>query len=849
MSLSESITSSRLYKKLEEDKTLASAISGIRAKAAALASTLIRDASAFTDHTVEHMDALWSVTEKVLTESEIARMTPAEAFLLGAGFYLHDLGMSYAATAEGRESLMKTPEYTGALVSAQGTPEQKHAAALATAIRIHHAHAAEELSVNVIPGTSEFLIEPTTLREQFGAHCGKIAASHHWSIDKVEAELSSQEVVPLAEGRQADLGFVAGVLRLVDYAHINRERAPRFSRKLRPELGEISAVHWDAQQDVDGPLRNTGSQELVYCSAAPLRNVDAWWLYYEFARGLDNEIRQVRRFLGKRSVSSDRLSLVGVRGADSPEEFAKLVRPDGFLPLEVSVKASSITRLVRLLAGESLYGKNLMAPVRELVQNAVDAVSLKRLIAVTDADRAVANLPIKIKLTESPEGVSLAVSDWGVGMSRRVMVEQLLTIASDYWESQFHIDFPVASRTFSPVGRFGIGFLSVFMLGERITVSSQRAGSERYELTIRGLGKRAELRTVPAESTGGTTVTVHLKQEIVKEFQQEFASGMRNYFPHLDIPLSFETATSAVTLPPRWAMALNQLEFRRWVMDTVGRITPERQTFRGAYLSRGAYSGEELTAEEDAKTWPAGVPEFSEPGTRLIASSMGVSILSLKGFALQPLATPGFCGLIDASDVTPDASRSHGLDFDQAPVLAKAKQAIAPLVMQNLSLRGQRGFVGEQLKFVSRCSSQYGLRVLSTSTFPWVQIVERSGDSRFISTDDFRLLIRSRQILFVLCDSGPNSTSKAWLDRSDEHPSCDLAVCANLPELSVPYNSSEQEERGTFEEIVPRHEGAPLCRLLLKTIAEEWSTSSEVLARTDEWIHEHGVAHGWFRRP
>lgn len=334
MNLPALITQSLLYKKLASDIELEGAVTNLRAKAESLAGTLVRDADTFTDHTIRHMDALWLVAEKILTVDEIQGMTSGEAFLLATGFYFHDIGMSYAATSEGRKSLEQTPDYAGVISAAKpdtdpGTVRRK---ALAHAIRIHHARVAQELAIGPIPGTTEYLLEPKSIRDQFGAICGQIAASHHWSVDRVEAELGAQEIVPMANNRTADLGFVAGALRLIDYAHINRERAPPLDRAIRPPLVAESAVHWDAQQNIDGPSRAQGTNELVY-SSSPLADVDAWWLIYEFARGLDQEIAQVRRFLKGRKVSSDRLSLVGVRGANSPEDFGKLVKTNGFLPL------------------------------------------------------------------------------------------------------------------------------------------------------------------------------------------------------------------------------------------------------------------------------------------------------------------------------------------------------------------------------------------------------------------------------------------------------------------------------------------------------------------------------------
>jgi hypothetical protein len=397
------LSASALYLVLAQDADLLASVGNLRRTSEQLAETIARDAPGFTDHSIRHMDALWSVAERILTNEEIKSLSPAEAFLLASGFYLHDIGMAYAATDEGRRQLEASPEYRAVLKSTTSTQIEPslRAQALAAAIRAKHAAIAIELATSAIPGTTQFLIEPITIRDQFGLTCGRIAASHHWSVERLDTELGEQDRVPLAGGRSADLGFVAAALRLIDYAHINRERASALTRSLRRNIGEESAKHWDAQQDVDGPER-TGD-ELVYRSAKELQNVDAWWLYYEMLRGLDNEIRQVRSFLQKRTVSSRRLSLIGVRGAGSPDQASKFIVTSGFLPLEIGVRASSITRLVKLLAGESLYGRNFMAPVRELVQNAVDAVLLKKAVAKSPADAALAGLPIGVLISNLPQ--------------------------------------------------------------------------------------------------------------------------------------------------------------------------------------------------------------------------------------------------------------------------------------------------------------------------------------------------------------------------------------------------------------------------------------------------------------
>ena len=134
-------------------------------------------------------------------------------------------------------------------------------------------------------------------------------------------------------GRQGDLGYVASLLRLIDYAHINRDRAKNIDRTFRLPMDPESLSHWLAQEHVDGPVRD--GADLVFRAAVPIANVDAWWLYYEMLKGLDAEIRTVSRYLDRRASSQGRLSLLGVRGVTSPEDASVFIPTAGFLPIAV----------------------------------------------------------------------------------------------------------------------------------------------------------------------------------------------------------------------------------------------------------------------------------------------------------------------------------------------------------------------------------------------------------------------------------------------------------------------------------------------------------------------------------
>lgn len=852
MTLPTSVSTSLLHTKLSTDSELLNAIVSLRAKSEALAATLIRDAGMFTDHTIRHMDALWLVTEKILTPTEIDALTTAEAFLLAAGFYFHDIGMSYAATDEGRKFLEDTPDYAGVLSQAASDvgSDVVKANALAYAIRVHHAHIAEVMAVNPILGTTDYLLEPRAIREQFGSHCGKVAASHHWSIERVESELGVKGIVPLAGNRSADLGFVACALRLIDYAHINRERASPFERSLRPTLGAESAMHWDAQQNIDGPQRNPQTNELVYASSGPVCNVEAWWLFYEFARGLDKEISQVRRLLQSRTVSADRLSLVGVQGASVPEDFEKLVKTDGFLPLEVNVKASSIDRLVRLLAGESLYGKNLFAPVRELIQNALDAILLKKITAVTDADKALCSLPIKVKLQDDPTGTTLSVSDWGIGMTKRVLTEHLLTIASDYWEGQFHVDFPKASKNFSPAGKFGIGFLSVFMLGRKIEVSSQRNGNDRYHLTIHGLGKRAELRQIQSNGSSGSTVVIQLTPEAADEMLQ-LPEKLPTLIPMLDVAVELDMNGIRQTIAPSWVRQLDNVALKRWVSDSHALLSKNSmRPKRGGredyfYIGPRFRKPREYTPELELKEWPAGTPEFCEDGVRLLADSSGRSVLCLRGFSIEIVHTPGFMGVIDSASTTPDAARRHSVDFDEQPLLKRAISHTRDAISKNLSERRTYGFIPDQIEFVSWCVAAYGYEVLKDSAFPWVQTVASSGDSRYLSSGELTVMLIDVDSIYLGLNVGPISVSKKWRLQTEMPARRELGIC--FSEISPGY--VREEKYGRLDELWSGFEENALFHSFLQAVADSWRTSILELLGNTEMTHDSSGICGFLSRP
>lgn len=208
---------------------------------------------------------------------------------------------------------------------------------------------------------------------------------------------------------------MACVLRVVDYAHINWERATSLDRALHSHIEEASLVHWSAQANISGPLRDV--DQLVYGCNSPIDNIDAWWQFFDLASGLNKEIRSVRDYLNSRNASTGRFSLSGVKGVDSPELFANLIRlASDIAPIDLRVQPDSMERVIQLLGGEAIYRSDRLAPVRELIQNARDAIALRHAMETANEETIIdGRIDITLDLSKSP--AELLIHDNGIGMT------------------------------------------------------------------------------------------------------------------------------------------------------------------------------------------------------------------------------------------------------------------------------------------------------------------------------------------------------------------------------------------------------------------------------------------------
>jgi hypothetical protein len=352
-------------------------------------------------------------------------------------------------------------------------------------MRSLHARQAEVLGEREWPGNngmpSFFLIEDPELRSRYGSLIGQIAASHNWSIEDVKRKLPSQFNPPgtWPIGWIVDPIKIACLLRCADAAHIDERRAPDFLFSLTRQSG-VSLDHWKAQNwlgraSVDTSDSSQSSLLITSMKSFHPRDSKAWWVAYDAIVLIESEIISSNDLLASRpqcAGESPQFKIRKVTGAESPQELSRSVRTQDWTPTAAKIHVGNLEKLVSELGGKQLYGDgdNFAIAIRELIQNARDAIIARMEIAANF------NGQILVKVTRNSETKTvIEIWDDGVGMSQRTMVGSLLDFGTSFWASDLvQSEFPgLRSSNFKPVGRFGIGFYSIFMVASEASVSSR----------------------------------------------------------------------------------------------------------------------------------------------------------------------------------------------------------------------------------------------------------------------------------------------------------------------------------------------------------------------------------------
>ena len=201
---------------------------------------------------------------------------------------------------------------------------------------------------------------------------------------------------------------------------------------------------------------------------------------------------------------------------------------------------AEVKQLLNLMI-HSLYS-NKEIFLRELISNAADAADKLRFEALANNALYENDPDLKIRISFDEKAKTITVSDNGIGMSREEVIRNIGTIAKSGTREFFQSLTGDQAKDARLIGQFGVGFYSSFIVADRVTLITRRAGAPAGE-AVRwecDMEKEAGAYSIePAEKAGrGTDVILHLREgeeELLNEFRLQ--SIIRRYSDHIAIPV------------------------------------------------------------------------------------------------------------------------------------------------------------------------------------------------------------------------------------------------------------------------------------------------------------------------
>ena len=202
---------------------------------------------------------------------------------------------------------------------------------------------------------------------------------------------------------------------------------------------------------------------------------------------------------------------------------------------------TEVKQLLQLMI-HSLYS-NREIFLRELISNASDACDKLRFEALHNAGLFEGDSDFKIRIAFDPAAKTLTIADNGVGMSREEVITNLGTIAKSGTREFFSQLSGDQQKDASLIGQFGVGFYSSFIVADRVTVLTRRAGAEPNQGVRWNCDQGAEgtgefsIEMIDRPSRG-TEITLHLKEgqdDLLSAWKLK--SIIRKYSDHIVQPI------------------------------------------------------------------------------------------------------------------------------------------------------------------------------------------------------------------------------------------------------------------------------------------------------------------------
>jgi hypothetical protein len=427
-------------------------------------------------------------------------------------------------------------------------------------IRAHHARLSHEFAIFGVPGPKiERLRLDAHLQPDLRNIVGLVARSHGVALRDCVRVL--EELRAVREYRGIHCVYLMTLLRVGDYLQIQAERAPYQVLKIKSIRSPLSLREWTAHAAVRDIGTFENDPEAILVQAYP-EDVHTFLRLRDWLQGIQLELDQSWAVLGEVYGRYGCLKELGLTirrirsNLDDQHGFASSVN---YVPELMRLTVAKGELLALLL--EPLYGARPEVGIRELVQNAVDAVrerlasEQRRGLPWKANDDSQPPVVVTVIKNGADGGPVLRITDCGIGMSISTLRDYYLVVGASYrqsrqWQREFEVDgTPLRARILRS-GRFGIGTLAAFLLGSRVHLRTRHLMDKRGVATEFTLESRAIELRFSDNAAIGTSVEIPLTNRSYEILTHSAGMGSWDWYCLADPKV--ERRIGDKVLPQRW---------------------------------------------------------------------------------------------------------------------------------------------------------------------------------------------------------------------------------------------------------------------------------------------------------
>ena len=353
---------------------------------------------------------------------------------------------------------------------------------------------------------------------------------------------------------------------------------------------------------------------------------------------------------------------------------------------ETKTFAAETARVLNLMIHALYTNRDIF--LRELISNASDACDKLRYEALTN-DGLMGDAPdLTIHIGYDEKAKTLTITDTGIGMNREDLIANLGTIAKSGTTEFLEKMEQDGAKDVNLIGQFGVGFYASFMVADKVTVESRKAGEDSaWQWESDGKG---EYVIKPATARArGTSITLHMKKD-AKEYLDRHRLGhiVGTYSDHIGFPITLTDSEGVVhtlneggaiwTRPKSEVTDEQHQEFYRHVAHS-----PEKPWAVMHNKAEGKVEYTSLLYVPGIKPFDLFHPE-RRARVKLYVKRV---FITDEGVELVPPYLRFLRGVVDSADLPLNISRET---LQKSPVLDKIRESVTSRVLTDLKKRAEK---------------------------------------------------------------------------------------------------------------------------------------------------------------